>query len=435
MKTAISAVHARQILDSRGHPTVEAEVVLSDGSYGIASVPSGASLGKREAVEKRDGDKSKFRGLGVLKAVENVNQIIGKKIIGLDAHDQEHVDQTLIDLDGTANKDNLGANAILSVSLAIARACAQSNKEPLFQYLTSLAPNVSQRIGLEFVLPVPHFNVINGGKHADNNLSFQEFMLIPFNFEKFSDSLCAGDEIYMALKDVIHNKNFHTNVGDEGGFAPSISKTREALDMIIEAISLAGYKVGEQIYIGLDVAASTFQTGEGKYGVDGEILAPEDLNLYFKKLVDDYPFLKSIEDPFGQDDWSGFKKIKESIGKTVQIVADDLTVTNPKIFTKAILEQVANAVIVKYNQIGTLSETLRVIKMAKDSGWRTILGNRSGETCDDFEADLAVAFHLGQAKYGALARGERVVKYNRLLQIEDILGSQAKFAGKDIFNF
>lgn len=435
MKTAISAVHARQILDSRGHPTVEAEVVLADGSYGIASVPSGASLGKREAVEKRDCDKSKFRGLGVLRAVENVNQIIGKKIIGLDAHDQEHVDQTMIDIDGTSNKENLGANAILSVSLAIARACSQSNKEPLFQYLTSLAPNVSQRIGLEFVLPVPHFNIINGGKHADNNLSFQEFMLIPYGFERFSDSLRAGAEVYMALKDVIHNKNFHTNVGDEGGFAPSLSKNREAIEMIVEAVTLAGYKLGEQIYLGMDVAASTFQTGEGRYEIDGENLSPEDLHEYFLKLIKDYPFIKSIEDPFGQDDWTGFKKIKENIGKTVQIVADDLTVTNPKIFTKAILEQVANAVIVKYNQIGTLSETLRVIKMAKDSGWRTILGNRSGETCDDFEADLAVAFHLGQAKYGALARGERVAKYNRLLQIEDLLGSQARFAGKNVFDF
>ena len=435
MKTAISAIHARQILDSRGHPTVEVEVVLADGSLGIASVLSGASLGKREAVEKRDGDKSKFRGLGVFKAVENVNQVLGKKITGLDAHDQERVDQTMIDLDGTSNKENLGANAILAVSLAIARACAQSNKEPLFQYLTSLAPNLSQRIGLEFVLPVAQFNVINGGKHADNKLSFQEFMIIPFGFEKFSQSLQAASEIYMAIKDVLHNKNFHTNVGDEGGFAPSLSKTREALDIMVEAIALAGYKTGEQIYLGMDVAASTFQTGEGRYEVDGENVTPDDLNEYFKKLLADYPFLKSIEDPAGQDDWTSFKKIKDSLGKSVQIVADDLTVTNPKIFTKAILEQVANAIIVKYNQIGTLSETIKVIKMAKESGWRTVLGNRSGETVDDFEADLAVAFHLGQAKYGAPARGERVTKYNRLLQIEDLLGSQAKFAGRDVFNF
>ncbi len=429
MKTSIAAVHARQILDSRGTPTVEAEIILANGSSGIASVPSGASKGKREALEKRDGDLNKYRGLGVLRAVDNVNNIISKKIIGVDAHDQELLDQTMIDLDGTPTKESLGANAILAVSLACARACAASNQEPLFQYLTSLAPQLSQRIGLEFILPVPQLNLINGGKHADSGLAVQEFLLMPFGFEKFSDSLAAGVEIYWFLKDVLHNHNFHTNVGDEGGFAPQLKNTQEALNMMVEAVEKSGYKLGEQIYLGIDAAASIFQNS-GRYLIEEENLDSDGLINYYQKLIAEFPFLKSLEDPMGQDDWQGFKKITSEIGKTVQIVTDDLTVTNPQIFSKAILEQVGNAVIVKYNQIGTLTETLKVIKMAKDSGWRLILGNRSGETADDFEADLAVAFHLGQSKFGAPVRGERLAKYNRLLKIEDILGSQAKFAGK-----
>ncbi len=435
MKTSISAVHARQILDSRGTPTVECEVVLSDGSNGRASVPSGSSKGKREAVEKRDEDKSAFRGLGVLRAIDNVNNIIAKKITGLDAHDQEMVDQTMINLDGTQTKENLGANAILSVSLAIAKAAAASNQEPLFQYLTSIAPGLTQRIGIEYQLPVPQMNIINGGKHADSGLGVQEFMLIPFGFEKFSDALRASVEIYWFLKDILHNNNYHTNVGDEGGFAPQLKDTRQALDMIAEAVTKSGYILEEQVYVGMDVAASTFQSEGGRYLLDNQNFDTMSLIAYFEKLINDYPFLKSIEDPLGQDDWSGFKEITRQLGKRVQIVTDDLTVTNPQIFTKAILEQVGNAIIVKYNQIGTLTETLKVIKMAKDSGWKTVLGNRSGETTDDFEADLSAAFHLGQSKFGAPARGERLAKYNRLLRIEDMLGSQAKFAGKSAFNF
>lgn len=429
MKTSISAIHARQILDSRGTPTVETEIILADGLSGIASVPSGASKGKREALEKRDRDLTKYRGLGVLRAVDNVNNLISKKIIGMDAHDQEAIDQTMIDLDGTATKEKLGANAILSVSLACARACAASNASPLFQYLTSLAPQMTTRIGLEYILPVPQLNLINGGKHADSGLAVQEFIIMPFGFEKFSDSLTAGVEIYWFLKDVLHNHNFHTNVGDEGGFAPQLKDTREALNMMAEAVNKSGYKLGEQIYLGIDAAASSFQNN-GRYLIDGQNLDGEGLIEYYQKLIAEFPFLKSLEDPLGQDDWQGFKKITSEIGNSTQIVTDDLTVTNPEIFSKAILEQVGNAVIVKYNQIGTLTETLKVIKMAKASGWRIVLGNRSGETADDFEADLAVAFHLGQSKFGAPIRGERLAKYNRLLKIEDILGSEAKFAGK-----
>jgi enolase len=435
MKTAITAVHARQILDSRGMPTIEAEVVLSDSSLGIASVPAGASKGKREAVEKRDGIKEIYRGFGVLKGVENVNNTVAKKITGMDAHEQELIDQAMIELDGSLDKSNLGANAILAVSLANARACAESNKEPLFQYLASLAPNITQRIGLEFRLPVAQFNIVNGGKHADSLLSLQEFLLIPFGFEKFSESLRAATEIYWMLKDILHKHSFLTNIGDEGGLAPQIDKTKTVLEMIIEAVEISGYKLGEQIYLGLDSAASQFETDGGRYELDGEFYDTQRLISFYQELISSYPFLKSLEDPFGQDDWSGFKKINEVLGKTTQIVTDDLTVTNPQIFNKAILEQVGNAILVKYNQIGTLSETLKVIKMARNSGWRVIIGNRSGETTDDFEADLAVAFHLPQVKFGAPFRGERLAKYNRLLRIEDMLGSSGKFTGKEGLGF
>lgn len=435
MKTTITEVSARQILDSRGTPTVEAEIILSDGTVGIASVPSGSSKGKREAVEKRDNDMVVYRGLGVLHAVDNIKNIIGPKIKGMDAHDQEEVDQAMIDLDGTPTKEKLGANAILAVSLAIARSCARSNGEPLFQYLTTLSPALSQRVGLEFHLPVLHLNVINGGMHADSPLSIQEFLIIPFGFEKFSDSLRAGVEIYWLVRDVLKIQNLGINTGDEGGFAPNIAKTGQAIEVIVEAVKRSGYKIGEQIYIGLDIAATHLSTGQGRYNMDGEQYDTGNLVYFYKNLMTTYPFLKSIEDPFGQDDWMGFKNLNKEMNNQVQVVTDDLTVTNPGIFTKAILEQVGNTILVKYNQVGTLTETLKVMKMAKDSGWKMILGNRSAETVDDFESDLAVAFHMNQVKFGAPSRGERLSKYNRLLEIENLLGSQAKFPGRSAFSF
>ncbi len=377
-----------------------------------------------------------YRGLGVLHAVDNIKNVIGPKIKGMDAHDQEAVDQTMIDLDQTPNKEKLGANAILAISLAIARSCAKSNGEPLFQYLTSLSPALSQRVGLEFHLPVPHLNVINGGMHADNNLSIQEFLIIPFGFEKFSESLRAGVEIYWLIRDCLKQSGSGINIGDEGGFAPNFKKTTEALDIIVEAVKRSGYKLGDQVYVGLDVAAThLLKGGQSSYTMDGEQYDSGNLVYFYKNLMTAYPFLKSIEDPFGQDDWIGFKKLNSEMNNQVQIVTDDLTVTNPSIFTKAILEQVGNTILVKYNQVGTLTETLKVMKMAKDSGWKTILGNRSAETVDDFVSDLAVAFHMDQVKFGAPSRGERLSKYNRLLEIEDLLGSQAKFPGRSAFSF
>ena len=418
----ITAVHARQILDSRGNPTVEVEVLLEDGAFARAAVPSGASTGEWEAVERRDGDKSVYLGKGVLGAVKSVIKEISEEIIGIDAADQRTVDATMIALDGTNNKGKLGANAILGVSLAVAKAAAESADLPLYKYLGG--PNAH-------VLPVPMMNILNGGSHADSNVDIQEFMIAPIGFENYSDALRAGVEVYHSLKSVLHDRGLSTGLGDEGGFAPNLESNAAALDLIIEAIEKAGYKPGEQVALALDVASSEFYN-DGAYDFEGQKKSAEEMSAYYADLVAKYP-LVSIEDPLDENDWAGYKTLTEQIGDKVQIVGDDLFVTNPERLEKGINEGAANALLVKVNQIGSLTETLDAMELAQRNEYRCMVSHRSGETEDVTIADLAVATNAGQIKTGAPARSERVAKYNQLLRIEEELGDAAVYAGKSAF--
>lgn len=418
----ITAVHARQILDSRGNPTVEVEVLLEDGAFGRAAVPSGASTGEWEAVERRDGDKAVYLGKGVLGAVSAVIDEISEEVIGIDASDQRAVDAAMIALDGTDNKGKLGANAILGLSMAVAKAAAESADLPLYKYLGG--PNAH-------VLPVPMMNILNGGSHADSNVDIQEFMIAPIGFDTFSAALQAGVEVYHALKSVLHSRELSTGLGDEGGFAPNLDSNAAALDLIIEAIEKAGYKPGEEIALALDVASSEFYN-DGAYDFEGQKKSAAEMSAYYADLVAQYP-LVSIEDPLDENDWEGYKTLTAEIGGKVQIVGDDLFVTNPERLGKGIAEGAANALLVKVNQIGSLTETFDAMSLAQRNEYRCMVSHRSGETEDVTIADLAVATNAGQIKTGAPARSERVAKYNQLLRIEEELGDQAVYAGKGAF--
>ncbi|GGH62692.1 phosphopyruvate hydratase [Rothia aerolata] len=418
----ITAVHSRQILDSRGNPTVEVEVLLEDGAFGRAAVPSGASTGEWEAVERRDGDKSVYLGKGVQGAVDAVIEEISEEIIGIDATDQRAVDSAMIKLDGTDNKGKLGANAILGVSMAVAKAAAESADLPLYKYLGG--PNAH-------VLPVPMMNILNGGSHADSNVDIQEFMIAPIGFDSFSRALQAGVEVYHALKSVLHGRGLATGLGDEGGFAPNLESNAAALDLIIEAIEKAGYKPGEEIALALDVASSEF-FNDGAYDFEGQKKSAEEMSKYYAELVAKYP-LVSIEDPLDENDWEGYKTLTAEIGDKVQIVGDDLFVTNPERLAKGIEGDAANALLVKVNQIGSLTETFDAMSLAQRNEYRCMVSHRSGETEDVTIADLAVATNAGQIKTGAPARSERVAKYNQLLRIEEELGEAAQYAGKSAF--
>ena len=418
----IEAVSAREILDSRGNPTVEVELLLDDGIVSRAAVPSGASTGAFEAYELRDGDKDRYQGKGVLKAVDAVIDEIGPAIEGFDAAEQRLIDQTMIDLDGTDNKKRLGANAILGVSLAVAKAAADSADLPLFRYLGG--PNAH-------TLPVPMLNVINGGAHADNNVDIQEFMILPIGAATFSEGLRWGVETYHALKSLLHGKGLNTGLGDEGGFAPDLTSNRAALDLLVEAITKAGFTPGVQIALGIDAAASEF-FDKGKYSFEGKKISAAELTEYYAKLVSDYP-LVTMEDPLQEDDWDGWAHLTAELGDKVQIVGDDLFVTNPKRLADGISKHTANSILVKVNQIGTLTETFDAVALAQRSGYTAVISHRSGETEDTMIADLAVATDAGQIKTGAPARSERVAKYNQLLRIEDELGDAALYAGRSAF--
>jgi len=422
--TSITKIHAREILDSRGNPTLEAEVTLEDGSFGRAMVPSGASTGSKEAVELRDGDKTRYLGKGVQHAVANVNGAIATALKGFDAADQEGLDRRLIDIDGTENKGRLGANALLGVSLANAHAVAASKKMPLWQHLAN---------GSDVVLPVPMMNIINGGAHADNNVDLQEFMVLPVGFDSFAESLRAGTEIFHALKSVLKGHGLSTAVGDEGGFAPDLRSNVEALDTILEAIGKAGYKAGEDILLGLDVASSEFYDN-GKYHLmgEGKRLTSEQFTDFLADWAAEYPII-TIEDGMAEDDWAGWKLLTDRLGKKVQLVGDDLFVTNPKIFKQGIESGTANAILIKVNQIGTLTETLEAVSMAHHANYAAIISHRSGETEDTTIADIAVATTATQIKTGSLCRSDRVAKYNQLLRIEESLGKRARYAGRDAF--
>lgn len=416
----ITDVHAREILDSRGNPTVEVEVYCADGCFGRASVPSGASTGSNEVLELRDKDKKRFLGKGVRKAVKNVNQIIAGKLTGEDAQDQLLIDNLLIKLDGTPSKSKLGANAILGVSMAVAKAAADSLDIPLYRYLGNPMSNV---------LPVPLMNIINGGEHADNNLDFQEFMIVPHGFNKFSEALRAGVEIFHTLRQILSRKGYSTSVGDEGGFAPDLKSNEQAVELILDAVSKAGYKPSAQVSIALDVASSEFYSNR-KYKVENRKLSSEQLIDLYVKWTKQYPVI-SIEDPLAENDWDGWKHITEVLGDKVQLVGDDLFVTNTRILKKGIKQQVANSILIKVNQIGTLSETLQAVEMAKNSGYSYIISHRSGETEDPAIADIAVATSAGQIKTGSASRSDRIAKYNQLLRIEEHLGSKARYMGSE----
>ena len=416
-------IWAREILDSRGNPTVETEVVLDSGAIGVASVPSGASTGKYEAVELRDGDEDRFLGKGVKKAIQNVNEIIAEKLKGADAKNQKEIDELMINIDGTKNKSNLGANAILSVSLAVAKAQANEMKLPLYQYLGNDG---------EKILPVPMMNILNGGKHADNLLDFQEFMIMPVGARCFADAVRMGAEIFHILKKNLKKAGFNTNVGDEGGFAPNLSTTEDVLDFIVNSVIDAGYIIGKEVVLALDVAASEFYK-DGKYNLIGEnrVLSSDEMINYFEDLCNKFPIF-SIEDGLSEDDWEGWRNLTKKLGKKVQLVGDDLFVTNPLRLQKGIDEDVANAILIKVNQIGTLTETLEAIKIAKSNGYNAIVSHRSGETEDTTIADIAVATNCGQIKTGSMSRTDRVAKYNQLIRIEEKLGDKAKYAGFSI---
>lgn len=418
----IDAIHAREILDSRGNPTVEVEVLLDDDTFGRAAVPSGASTGEYEANERRDGERGRYLGKGVLQAVEAVIEQIQPALLGFDAADQRAIDQAMIDLDGTENKSNLGANAMLGVSLAVARAAAESAALPLYRYLGG--PNAH-------VLPVPLMNILNGGSHADSDVDIQEFMIAPLGAETFSEGLRWGVEVYHALKSVLNDKGLATGLGDEGGFAPNLPSNRAALDLILEAIQKAGYTPGTDIALALDVASSEFFK-DGSYTFEGQQKSAAEMSAYYAELVRDYP-LVSIEDPLDENDWDGWKALTDSIGDKVQLVGDDLFVTNPARLEQGIRNNTANSLLVKVNQIGTLTETLDAISLAQRSGYTTITSHRSGETEDTTIADICVATNAGQIKTGAPARSERVAKYNQLLRIEEELDDAARYAGRNAF--
>ena len=422
--TAILDIHARQILDSRGNPTVEVDVVLEDGSFGRAAVPSGASTGAYEAVEKRDGDMSKYMGKGVLQAIEAVNGPIFEAIVELDAEEQENIDAVMIDLDGTDNKSNLGANAILGVSLAVAKAAADARGLPLYRYVGGVNAHV---------LPVPMMNIINGGEHADNPIDFQEFMVMPVGAGSIAEAVRWGSEIFHTLKKGLHEKGLATSVGDEGGFAPNLASTRDALDFIMASVEKAGFKAGEDVVLALDCAATEFFRN-GKYEISGEglSLTPHEMADYLVALCKDYPIL-SIEDGMSEDDFEGWKAITDKIGQEVQLVGDDLFVTNPERLSMGIDKGLANSLLVKVNQIGTLTETLAAVSMAHRASYSSVMSHRSGETEDSTIADLAVATNCGQIKTGSLARSDRLAKYNQLIRIEEELGASAIYAGRAIF--
>lgn len=421
--TAIIDIHARQILDSRGNPTVEVDVLLEDGSFGRAAVPSGASTGAHEAVEKRDGDKSRWMGKGVEAAVEAVNDEITDAILGMDAEDQADLDRAMIELDGTENKGRLGANAILGVSLAAAKAAAEARGLPLYKYVGGVSAHL---------LPVPMMNIINGGEHADNPIDFQEFMIMPVGAANIMEAVRCGSEIFHTLKKALHEKGLATGVGDEGGFAPNIASTTEALDFIMASVEKAGYKPGDDVMIALDCAATEFFK-DGKYNISGEgkILSSQEMAEYLANLTRQYPIL-SIEDGMAEDDWEGWKALTDLIGDKVQLVGDDLFVTNPKRLKKGIDGGYANSLLVKVNQIGTLTETLEAVSLAQRSRYTAVMSHRSGETEDATIADLAVATNCGQIKTGSLARSDRLAKYNQLIRIEEELGDSARYAGRDI---
>ncbi|GAB5079807.1 phosphopyruvate hydratase [Arthrobacter sp. AD-310] len=418
----IDAIHAREILDSRGNPTVEVEVLLSDGQIGRAAVPSGASTGEHEAVELRDGDKGRYLGKGVQKAVDAIIDQIAPALTGFDATDQRSIDQAMLDLDGTPNKGKLGANAILGVSLAVANAAAASADLPLYKYLGG--PNAH-------VLPVPLMNILNGGSHADSDVDIQEFMIAPIGAETFSEGLRWGVEVYHNLKSVLKDKGLSTGLGDEGGFAPNLPSNRAALDLIQEAIKNAGYTPGKDIALALDVASSEFFK-DGAYQFEGKSLSSSEMSAYYAELVADYP-LVSIEDPLDENDWDGWKTLTDAIGDKVQLVGDDLFVTNPSILQRGIDTKTANSLLVKVNQIGSLTETLDAVSLAQRAGYTTITSHRSGETEDTTIADISVATNAGQIKTGAPARSERVAKYNQLLRIEEELDDAARYAGRSAF--
>jgi enolase len=420
-------VYAREILDSRGNPTLEVEVYLESGAFGRAAVPSGASTGEREAMELRDGDKARYLGKGVLKAVDNVNNELADEIIGMDADDQVGIDQKLIEIDGTEYKSKYGANAILGISLAVAKAAAEEAGLPLYKYIGGA--NARE-------LPLPMMNIINGGAHADNNVDIQEFMIMPAGACCFKEALRMGAEIFHALKSVLKGKGYNTAVGDEGGFAPNLKSNEEALEVIMEAIVKAGYKPGEDVLLALDVASSElFDKEKGVYTLENEaqkIKSRVEMVDFYENLVNKYPII-SIEDGMAENDWDGWKMLTERLGKRIQIVGDDLFVTNPKILKEGIQKGIANSILIKLNQIGTLTETLEAIEMAKRAGYTTVISHRSGETEDTTLADLAVAVNAGQIKTGSLCRTDRVAKYNQLLRIEDELDSTAQFKGHDVF--
>lgn len=420
----IISVKSIQVLDSRGNPTVEAEVTLKDGTSGRASVPSGASTGSREAVELRDGNNEIYLGKGVLAAVENINSEIQAALIGHDIYDQSGIDQIMIDLDGTENKSRLGANAILAVSLACIKAAAASKKTDLFRYLSD-GP---------YSFPVPMMNIINGGEHANNNIDIQEFMILPVNFERFSDALRAGVEIFHSLKDVLDKKGMSTAVGDEGGFAPNLKNNVAAIETIIEAIESRGYEAGNDILIGLDVASTEFYR-DGKYHLSSEDKSFDSAQFvdYLTQMVDQYPII-TIEDGMAEDDWGGWKLLSDAIGEKVQLVGDDLFVTNPSIFKQGIDQGIANSILIKPNQIGTLTETLDAVSLANRNGYTSVISHRSGETSDYTIADISMNSKISQIKTGSLCRSDRIEKYNQLLRIESIVGDQAEYPGKKAFN-
>ncbi len=419
--TAIIDIIGRQILDSRGNPTVEVDVVLEDGSMGRAAVPSGASTGKHEAVELRDGDKSRYLGKGVLKAVEAVNVAIAEQLVAMDAEDQVAIDEAMIALDGTPNKSKLGANAILGVSLAVAKAAAEAAGLPLYRYVGGTSARV---------LPVPMMNIVNGGAHADNPIDFQEFMIMPIGAPSFSEGLRMGSEIFHTLKKKLHDAGHNTNVGDEGGFAPNIKSAEAALDFVMSAIEAAGYKPGEDIALALDCASTEFFK-DGSYVYEGERKSrdPKAQAKYLAKLVGSYPIV-SIEDGMSEDDWDGWKALTDLVGSKCQLVGDDLFVTNVTRLSRGIKEKTANSILVKVNQIGSLTETLAAVEMAQRAGYTAVMSHRSGETEDSTIADLSVATNCGQIKTGSLARSDRTAKYNQLLRIEEELGAQAVYAGR-----
>jgi enolase len=425
--STIEYIDAREVLDSRGNPTVEVDVVLEDGSLGRAAVPSGASTGEHEAVELRDGDKNRYLGKGVLKAVENVNNTIAAELVGLDALDQVDIDRTMIELDGTDNKAKLGANAILGVSMATARAAAEFLGLPLYKYLGSYHASM---------LPVPMANILNGGSHADNSVDFQEFMVMPTGAESIREAVRTVAEIFHTLKKTLSDKGYSTSVGDEGGFAPNLKSNEEACEVIIQSIEKAGYKPGENVFIALDPAASEFyDTDKQKYVFkksDGRELSSEEMASYWADWTEKFPII-SIEDGMAEDDWDGWKALTDKVGKKIQLVGDDLFVTNTKRLSRGIEQGIANSILIKVNQIGTITETYEAVEMAKKAGYTAVVSHRSGETSDHFIADLVVALETGQIKTGSMSRSDRLAKYNQLMRIEDALEGTASYPGIDTF--